>query len=131
MSRQPVAVTAAIIRRGELVLVARRRADGARGGLWEFPGGKVEPGETDEAALARELNEELGIDACVGRPADTVTWEYPDVTIELRAYECEIVRGEPAPGEHEELAWLPAERLLELALAPADVPIATRLARRA
>ncbi|MFW6356249.1 MAG: (deoxy)nucleoside triphosphate pyrophosphohydrolase [Spirochaetota bacterium] len=131
MDEQAIVVTAGLIERDGRYLVARKPPGGPRGGMWEFPGGKVEPGETDRAALARELGEELGVVVSVGRPADVVRWSYPDVSIELRAYECTLVRGEPAPGEHDVVRWVRPEELLALPLCEADVPIARRIATAA
>ncbi|MFW5683731.1 MAG: (deoxy)nucleoside triphosphate pyrophosphohydrolase [Spirochaetota bacterium] len=131
MDEQAIVVTAGLIERDGRYLVARKPPGGPRGGMWEFPGGKVEPGETDRAALARELGEELGVVVSVGRPADVVRWSYPDVSIELRAYECTLVRGEPAPGEHDAVRWVGPEALPDLPLCEADVPIARRIATAA
>jgi len=125
---QPTVVAAAVVRNDGLVLIARRREEGPRGGLWEFPGGKVEPGETDARALARELEEELRVKVSVGQPVDTVVWTYPEIAIELRAYECAIVEGEPTPVEHEETRWVRPAELAGYAFCEADVPIAERLA---
>ena len=128
MNGKPIVVTAAVIKEDGRYLVARRRPGGPRGGLWEFPGGKVEPGERDDEALRRELREELGIDVSVGQPTDTVHWVYPDLRIELRSYECRIVGGRPDAAEHEELRWVTPHELLELPLSEADVEVARRLA---
>ena len=129
-SAQPIVVTAALIERDGHLLLARRRVDAPRGGLWEFPGGKVEPGESEREALARELDEELGITVSVGQATDTVRWSYPEVTIELRAYACEIVGGEPALNDHDEIRWVARAHLTDYPLCEADVPIATRLSRQ-
>ncbi len=126
MERRRIAVTAAIIERDGRFLVAHRKPGGPRGSRWEFPGGKVEPGETDEEALERELREELGVSCTVGRPEPSVIHDYPDVAVELRPYRV-TVTGEPVPHEHETLAWIPGEGLLDIGLCDADVPIARRL----
>lgn len=124
MDGQAIPVTAALIVRDGLVLVARKPPGGPRAGRWEFPGGKVEPGEQDEAALRRELAEELGVEVSVGRMAESVRWEYADVAIELRAYWCTITRGEPQAHEHAALAWVSGNELGGLALCDADAAIA-------
>lgn len=127
---QPIVVVAALIRRGSSYLVARRSADGPRSGLWEFPGGKVDAGEAPENALRREIREELALEIGVGEQIDRVRWDYPDVSIDLRAYECTIVGGVLVVREHQEVAWVDAGDLAGLAWSPADAPIARRIATR-
>jgi len=127
---QPLAVTAAIIEANGRVLIARRGEGGARGGRWEFPGGKVGKGESDVAALEREIREELGVTVSVGRLTDRVDWSYPDARIELRAYACSILAGEPTAIEHAEIRWVRPEDLTDYDLCEADVPIARRLSER-
>ncbi|MFW5684845.1 MAG: (deoxy)nucleoside triphosphate pyrophosphohydrolase [Spirochaetota bacterium] len=141
MDEQAIEVTAAVITRtpdraagtdgdgGTEVLIALRRPGAPRGGLWEFPGGKVRPGESDEDALAREIREELGIVISVGRLTDTVRWTYPDVVIELRAYACTLRSGTPIALEHDEVRWVRVSDLGLYAFAGADVSIAERLGR--
>jgi mutator protein MutT len=119
-------VTAAIIERDGTYLLAKRKPGGPRGGRWEFPGGKLEPGETDEQALTRELHEELGVGCTVGRPEPSVIYDYPDIAVELRPYRV-TVTGEPVPLEHDALAWVPREGLLDTVLCGADVQIARRI----
>ncbi|MDK2982266.1 MAG: A/G-specific adenine glycosylase [Chloroflexota bacterium] len=103
-------VVAAVIRRGEHVLVDKRRADGLLGGLWEFPGGKVEPGETLEEALVREIREELGVAVSVGAALGTYRHAYTHFKVVVTAFETHILSGEPAALESDELQWvLPAE----------------------
>jgi 8-oxo-dGTP diphosphatase len=114
-------VGAVIVRDGE-ILCARRGPGGETGGLWEFPGGKVEPGETPQQALRREIAEELGCTITVGDHLTTTTHEYAEVTIVLATYRCALVDGTPVPTEHTELTWLPPSELACLAWAPADVP---------
>ncbi|MFW5777483.1 MAG: (deoxy)nucleoside triphosphate pyrophosphohydrolase [Spirochaetota bacterium] len=130
MSAQPTIVTAAVIERAGRFLVARKADGGPRAGLWEFPGGKVEPDESHADALARECAEELGVVVSVGRPVAVVVWDYADVSVELHAYACTIVDGVPAPLEHAELRWVTAGDIAALRLSDADVPIARRLIER-
>ncbi|WP_319475627.1 (deoxy)nucleoside triphosphate pyrophosphohydrolase [Marispirochaeta aestuarii] len=124
-----IRVTAAVLRRGEYILLAKRSAQQSRPLLWEFPGGKVEDGEDDRSCLARELQEELGIEARIGEKIGLFPFSYPDISIELAVYEAEIIRGEPHPREHHELAWVTADDLLSFQLAEADFPAAELLAR--
>lgn len=121
MSRE-VAVVGAVIVRDGLVLCARRGPGGATGGLWEFPGGKIEPGEAPEAALEREILEELGCRVRVGEEVTTTRHAYDALVVTLSTYWCEVVAGEPEPSEHEEVVWLAPAELGGLAWAPADVP---------
>jgi mutator protein MutT len=124
----PLRVTAAILRRDGLVLLARRPPGGRLAGYWEFPGGKIEPGETPEACLARELSEELGIEVAVGAFLAGHVHEEDGGAIELLAYEVEHLAGELQAHEHDAIAWVAPEELLSWHLAPADVPIARRVA---
>ncbi len=98
-------------------------------GLWEFPGGKVDPGESPEAALARELMEELAVEVEVGLPLGAVTWNYPDRTILLQPFRCRITGGEMRALEHEKLHWCAPEHFHELTWAPADLPILREILR--
>ncbi len=114
-----LSVVAAFWQRGERIFLARRPAGKARGGLWEFPGGKVEEGETPEAALARELKEELGLEVKVGQRLAAVNYNYPDVAISLACYKI-LACGEPLPQEGQEVGWFLPKELEALDLAPAD-----------
>jgi len=101
------------------------------GGLWEFPGGKVESGESPEVALVRELHEELGIEIKVGAALDPVVWTYDRGEIRLSPYLCIITRGVPFPLEHERLNWCAPCQFESLEWAPADLPILKQLRLRA
>ena len=92
-------------------------------GLWEFPGGKLEPGETSDAALVREIREELGVEIRTRMPLPSVEYHYPDFSIRLHPWICEIEDGEPEPIEHSEIRWLAAAALPELEWANADLPV--------
>lgn len=129
MTARRVRVVAALIRRGGAVLVQQRPPGSSRGLLWEFPGGKVEPGETDAQALARECREELGVEVEVGAVAAQNLHAYDDLEVELALYECRLVSGEPkALGAHA-LRFQPAAALGELDFCEADRPFLSRLDR--
>jgi 8-oxo-dGTP diphosphatase len=129
--RERKLVVAALVRREGRVLVSRRRADQAMPLLWEFPGGKVEPGEDPAAALVREVREELGCELSVGRIHEVVFHKYPDFDLVMLVYAGEIAAGEPRAVEVAEVAWVEAARLPALDLLPADYPLARSLARGA
>jgi len=121
-------VVAALVRDGTRVLMSRRRADQPMPGLWEFPGGKVEPGESPIEALEREVNEELGCAVAVGRIHEVVFHPYGDFDLYMLVYEAGITSGTPRPVQVAEVAWIEAARLPELDLLPADYPLARALA---
>lgn len=110
------------------VLLSRRRADQPMGLKWELPGGKIEPGEAPEAALLRELREELGCGATIGKIDEVVFFAYPDFDLYMLVYACRL-EGEPRPVEVAELAWVEPAALPDYDLLPADRPLAERLAK--
>ena len=116
----PVRVVAGLVAQDGCYLVARRGPSAARANKWEFPGGKVEEGESDEAALGRELQEELGIEVEVGEFVGEVRHAYPEVSIHLLLYRCDVVFGEPQLREHAELCWTTPHELPLVDWAPAD-----------
>lgn len=120
-------VVGAVILRNREILCARRALRGPLGGMWEFPGGKVEDGETRQAALAREIYEELGCRVQVGGQIEETLHHYERFSITLTTFWCELVEGEPHPHEHSELRWVPQTDLEALKWAPADVPAVQRL----
>jgi len=123
-----VAVVALIDADGR-VLLARRPQGKAMAGLWEFPGGKVHEGETPEAALIRELKEELGIDtaeSCLA-PFAFASHGYPDFHLLMPLFACRRWTGTPAALEGQELAWVRPQRLAEYPMPPADRPLVAML----
>ena len=122
-----VEVVGAVIVKHGLVLCARRGPGGPLGGLWEFPGGKVEPGETPQEALEREIVEELGCRVRVGAEIATTRHEYDFATIILTTHYCELVAGDPQATEHAELRWIAPRQLGAVEWAPADVPAVERI----
>lgn len=127
--KKPIEVVGAVIVDGDKVLCALRSQAMALPGMWEFPGGKIDPGETPEAALAREIEEELGCRITVGEPVAECTYAYPHVTVRLVTYRAQIVSGEPHPAEHERLGWFNFSELEALPWAPADLPTIAELTR--
>lgn len=116
-------VVAGAVRHQGRVLAALRPPDAARGDLWELPGGKVEAGEDDRAALARELDEELGLTVEVGPHLAEAVHDYGDVRILLVAYGCTWRDGDLDVREHAAVRWLGPDDLDAVAWAPADVPL--------
>jgi mutator protein MutT len=108
-------------------LIARRRRGTHLAGLWEFPGGKREPGETIEACLRRELVEELGAEFAVGEKVEIVRWAYPNKTVELHFYRCRLERGAIEPREGQAVAWVAPDRLADYEFPPADLALIARL----
>ncbi len=112
------------------VLCALRSQTMSLPGLWEFPGGKIEPGETPERTLVREIQEELDCTIEVGALVADATHEYPNVIVRLLTYEASIIDGTPTPREHEKLIWIPLAQLDSLNWAPADLPTIEELYKR-
>jgi len=115
-------VTAAVIERGGCFLVTRRQKGVHLEGFWEFPGGKCDPGETLTTSLARELREELDVEARIGSEVFTVTHAYPDRSVELHFFQCELM-GEPRPQIGQEMRWVRREDLASLEFPPADAEL--------
>ena len=124
-----VDVVAALIRDGERFLICKRPAHKARALMWEFPGGKVEAGESPQDALIRECMEELDITLDVGGLYMQVTHEYPDIQIRLSLYEAVIASGELRGKEHEALCWILPREIPDYEFCPADVDIIDRIRR--
>jgi 8-oxo-dGTP diphosphatase len=113
-------VVAAIIRREKKVLLGLRPESGSLAGLWEFPGGKIEPGELPEKAIARELKEELNIDAEIGPLRFATTHNYGEVGIIILFYEVNYWKGQPQASHHTELKWVNVSELPHMALPDAN-----------
>jgi len=122
-------VIAALIRNGSRVLIARRPPGDRLAGKWEFPGGTVEPGETPEQALRRELAEELGIDASVGASLGSVEHRSVDTDVHLSLYEVTGFSGDIHAFDHAEVRWVALAELDQYDFAPADRPFVARLAK--
>jgi 8-oxo-dGTP diphosphatase len=115
-------VAALLVRDGPRFLAQQRLPGGPRGSLWEFPGGKVEPGEDDRAALAREIREELGCEVEVGEELAVSEHTYPDLALTLALYRCALRSGEPVPTQAQAVRWGTADELTALPFAEADLP---------
>ncbi|STC70181.1 (deoxy)nucleoside triphosphate pyrophosphohydrolase [Corynebacterium pilosum] len=118
-----IEVTGAVFVRGTTVFAAQRGAGKNMAGVWEFPGGKIEPGESPEEALAREIREELRVDAVVGDHITTTAYEYDFGTVNLATYFCTLSDdASPTLTEHQDARWVPIDELIDLDWAPADIP---------
>ena len=125
--RKITEVVAALIWDGDKFLICQRPAHKARGLLWEFVGGKVEPGETREAALIRECREELDITLSVGKVFMEVDHVYPDITVHLVLFHASIASGTPKMLEHNDMKWIHPRQIPEFDFCPADTEILARL----
>ncbi len=123
-----IVVVAAVVERGGRFLLTRRQRGSHLAGHWEFPGGKKEAGETDEACLRREMREELGVEIRVGRPIFSTSYAYPDRRVHLTFYACELL-GPPRPQLGQRLRWARREELPRLPLPPADAELVALLTR--
>ena len=126
-----IEVAAALIRdTAGRYLITQRRRGSHLAGLWEFPGGKLEAGESPAIALRRELTEELGATFHVGKLVETVRWEYPDRMVVLHFHDCRVESGAIEPREGQAMAWVEPERLAAYDFPPADRTLIERLAAR-
>ena len=117
---------AIIIRNGEVF--ATPRGYGEWKGWWEFPGGKIEPGECPQEALKREIKEELDADIAVGDLLDTVEWDYPAFHLTMHCFLCTLISESMHLNEHEDAAWLSAETLYSVKWLPADEGLIPKIA---
>ena len=124
----PIRVVGAVFHDGERFLACRKKPGKPLEGHWEFPGGKIEPGETPEQALAREIREELNLIAEVGQKVTTTTYEYDFATIELTTFYCTLVDGDLRLTDHDATKWVTSTEAAHLAWAPADIPAVEAIA---
>jgi 8-oxo-dGTP diphosphatase len=117
-----IVVTAAVIQRNDRYLVTRRQPGVHLAGVWEFPGGKCDAGESLTACMVRELSEELDIRATVGSEVFTITHEYPDRRVELHFFDCRTVDN-PSPLLGQEIRWVARDELAHLEFPPADAEL--------
>ena len=129
-----VRVVAAVIKatndNGEPIIFATQRGYGDFKGGWEFPGGKIEEGETPQEALKREIMEELDTEILVGELIDTVEYDYPIFHLSMDCFWCEIVKGDLVLKEHEAARWLAKEQLGAFEWLPADIDLVRRIGRK-
>jgi mutator protein MutT len=116
-----------VIRHGQILVCQRRHDNPNLPGLWEFPGGKREPGETLEACLHRELHEELAIEVCLLAPLRVIDHAYPTVRITLHPFICQHHSGEPQPLACEQCQWVAPTHLSDYAFPPANAELLTEL----
>jgi mutator protein MutT len=117
---QLIEVSAGLIFRDGKLLITQRHADAHLGGLWEFPGGKREPGETFEECLVRELREELGIEVEAGEVLEDLTHDYPEKSVHLKFFHCHLAQGEPQTLGCADLKWIGREELDDYPFPAAD-----------
>ena len=129
LPEKTVRVAAAVIRQGDRVFAARR-GYGSWKDYWEFPGGKIEPGETPEEALAREIREELDTEICVGEKLAQVEYDYPGFHLSMGCFACRIQSGSLTLREHESARWLRTEELNSVSWLPADWSLIRHLQSR-
>ena len=120
-------VVAALIWQGDKFMICQRSAHKVRGLLWEFVGGKVEPGETKEQALIRECREELAVTLAVGDVFMDVVHEYPDLTVHLTLFNATIAEGEPQKLEHTDIQWITPNEIPNYEFCPADEEILKKI----
>lgn len=123
-----VEVVAALIWKNGKFMICQRPAHKARGLLWEFVGGKVEPGETKEQALVRECREELAVTVAVQEEFMSLVHEYPDITIHLTVFNAYIAEGVPQLLEHNDVRWIPPKEIKNYDFCPADNKILEKIA---
>ena len=122
MNKKTISVVAAVIRDGERVFATQRGYGEFKDG-WEFPGGKIEPGETAEEALVREIREELDTEISVGKLIDRIEYDYPTFHLSMDCFWCEILSGDPVLKEAEDAKWLTKETLDSVDWLPADITL--------
>ena len=128
-SMKTIQVVAAVIRQGDRIFAAQRGYGKSKDG-WEFPGGNIEPGETPEQALAREIREELNAEITVGEKLTQVEWDYPDFHLSMGCYWCAVASGTLTLREHESARWLSLDELDAVDWLPADRMVVAAIKRQ-
>ena len=122
-----IEVSAALIFRAGKLLITQRHADAHLGGLWEFPGGKREAGESFEQCLVREIREELGVEIAVGEVFAEIAHDYPEKSVHLKFFICKLIAGEPQPIDCAAMKWIAQPELAAHEFPAADVQLLARL----
>ena len=122
-----IEVVAGVIYKNNKFLIAQRNFKKAQGGLWEFPGGKIEEGETPQEALKREIMEELDTEIEIGELIDTIEYDYPHFHLSMGCYWCSVVNGDLVLKEHEAARWLGKDEMMEVEWLPADVKLIEKI----
>ena len=124
-----IKVTAAILENEGKIIIAQRKSSDHLSGKWEFPGGKIEHGETPEKCLARELKEEFDINVTVGAFLGSNVHHYDHISIELMAYRASWIAGAISMNDHKAYSWVTVDQLADFEFAPADIPFVDMLRR--
>ena len=127
VTHPPIDVVAGVIRRDGLLLITQRMPDDTLAGYWEFPGGKVDPGEELKEALYRELREEVGIETEIGEEIHRIVHPYPDRDVRLYFFDVRILAGEPQKIEVADLRWVNVDQLMDYQFPEADRPLLDQL----
>jgi 8-oxo-dGTP diphosphatase len=122
-----IEVSAALIFHGGKLLITQRHAKSHLGGLWEFPGGKREAGETFEQCLVREIREELGVEISVGKLFAEITHDYPEKSVHLKFFICRLISGEPQPIDCAAVKWIQKNELSDFEFPAADAQLLEKL----
>lgn len=125
--RVVAAVIKAVNESGETIIFATQRGYGEFKGGWEFPGGKIEVGETPQEGLKREIMEELDTEISVGELIDTIEYDYPEFHLSMDCFWCGIVKGDLVLKEHEDARWLTKEQLDDVEWLPADITLVEKI----
>jgi mutator protein MutT len=126
-TKKSIEVSAALLFRGGKLLITQRHAGAHLGGLWEFPGGKREAGETFEQCLVREIREELGVEISVGQLFEDIEHDYPEKSVHLKFFKCELLAGEPQPLDCAAVKWIDKTALAAHAFPAADAQLLEKL----
>ena len=127
VTHPPIDVVAGVIRRGGQLLITQRMPDDTLAGYWEFPGGKVDPGEELKTALRRELREEVGVETEIGEEIHRIVHPYPDRDVRLYFFDARIISGEPQKLEVADLRWVNVDQLMDYQFPEADRPLLNQL----